>query len=231
MKMSHTNSRSIDVVYEDNHIIAINKESGILAQGDKTNDESLIEISKHFLKKKYNKPGNVFVGLPHRIDRPVSGLIILSKTSKSLSRMSELFREKKIEKIYWAIVTNKLEKKSGKLIHFLKKNKKQNKSYVSEVKKKDYQRSELHYNFLKNLKNYYLYEIKLITGRHHQIRTQLAYIKSPIKGDIKYGAKRSNKFGGICLHSRKMSFIHPIKKEIISLQAPLPKKDLWVHCK
>ena len=145
--------------------------------------------------------------------------------------MSELFREKKIEKIYWAIVKNKLEKKSGKLIHFLKKNKKQNKSYVSEVKKKDYQRSELHYNFLKKLKNYYLYEIKLITGRHHQIRTQLAYIKSPIKGDLKYGAKRSNKYGGICLHSRKISFIHPIKKETISLQAPLPKKDLWVHCK
>tara|TARA_B100001057_G_scaffold128386_2_gene127454 strand:+ start:977 stop:1672 length:696 start_codon:yes stop_codon:yes gene_type:complete len=231
MKMSHTNPKSIDVVYEDNHIIAINKKSGILAQGDKTNDKSLIEITKHFLKKKYNKPGNVFVGLPHRIDRPVSGLIVLSKTSKSLTRMSELFREKKIEKIYWAIVKNKLEKKSGKLIHFLKKNKKQNKSYVSEKEKKDYLRSELHYGFLKNLKNYYLYEIKLITGRHHQIRTQLAYIKSPIKGDIKYGAKRTNKYGGICLHSRKISFVHPIKKEIISLQAPLPKKDLWVHCK
>ncbi|MBH75583.1 MAG: RNA pseudouridine synthase [Flavobacteriales bacterium] len=221
----------MDVVYEDNHIIAINKKSGILAQGDKTNDKSLIEITKHFLKKKYNKPGNVFVGLPHRIDRPVSGLIVLSKTSKSLTRMSELFREKKIEKIYWVIVKNKLEKKSGKLIHFLKKNKKQNKSYVSEKEKKDYLRSELHYGFLKNLKNYYLYEIKLITGRHHQIRTQLAYIKSPIKGDIKYGAKRTNKYGGICLHSRKISFVHPIKKEIISLQAPLPKKDLWVHCK
>ena len=231
MKMSHTNPKSIDVVYEDNHIIAINKKSGILAQGDKTNDKSLIEITKHFLKKKYNKPGNVFVGLPHRIDRPVSGLIVLSKTSKSLTRMSELFREKKIEKIYWVIVKNKLEKKSGKLIHFLKKNKKQNKSYVSEKEKKDYLRSELHYSFLKNLKNYYLYEIKLITGRHHQIRTQLAYIKSPIKGDIKYGAKRTNKYGGICLHSRKISFVHPIKKEIISLQAPLPKKDLWVHCK
>jgi len=231
MKMSHTNPKSIDVVYEDNHIIAINKKSGILAQGDKTNDKSLIEITKHFLKKKYNKPGNVFVGLPHRIDRPVSGLIVLSKTSKSLTRMSELFREKKIEKIYWVIVKNKLEKKSGKLIHFLKKNKKQNKSYVSEKEKKDYLRSELHYGFLKNLKNYYLYEIKLITGRHHQIRTQLAYIKSPIKGDIKYGAKRTNKYGGICLHSRKISFVHPIKKEIISLQAPLPKKDLWVHCK
>ena len=220
----------IKVIHEDNHIIAVNKSAGTLVQRDKTGDESLIDLTKFFLKKKYNKPGNVFVGLPHRIDRPVSGAVLLSKTSKSLSRLSILFKEKKIKKKYWVIVKDEIEKKSGTLIHYLKKNNKKNKSFVSNKLKEGYLKSELKYHFLKKLKKYFLYEIELITGRHHQIRAQLSHIGSPIKGDIKYGAKRTNKDGSISLHSREMSFIHPIKKEIITITAPLPKNGIWMYC-
>lgn len=222
------NSR--DVIYEDNHIIAINKPVGILVQGDKTGDMSLIDLTKLFLKKKYNKVGNVFVGLPHRIDRPVSGVVILSKTSKSLSRLTQLFREKNITKKYWVIVKNKLQKKSGNLTHYLKKNRKINKSFASNKKKEGFLKSELEYYFLKKLENYFLYEIKLITGRHHQIRVQLSCAGSPIKGDIKYGSKRSNKDGGISLHARKIEFKHPVKQENISITAPIPKNKIWEHC-
>ena len=220
----------IKVIHEDNHIIAVNKSAGTLVQRDKTGDESLIDLTKFFLKKKYNKPGNVFVGLPHRIDRPVSGAVLLSKTSKSLSRLSILFKEKKIKKKYWVIVKDEIEKKSGTLIHYLKKNNKKNKSFVSNKLKEDYLKSELKYHFLKKLKKYFLYEIELITGRHHQIRAQLSHIGAPIKGDIKYGAKRTNKDGSISLHSREISFIHPIKKEIITITAPLPKNGIWMYC-
>ena len=220
----------IEVIYEDNHIIAVNKPAGLLVQGDKTKDQSLIDLTKLFLKKKYNKPGNVFVGLPHRIDRPTSGAVLLSKTSKSLSRLNNLFKEKKIKKKYWVIVKKKLEKKSGSLIHYLKKNQKKNKSFVSNEKKEGFLKSELEYYFLKKLKNYFLYEIKLITGRHHQIRAQLSYLGSPIKGDIKYGSRRTNKDGSISLHAKEIKFIHPIKKEEITITAPLPKNEIWIYC-
>ena len=220
----------IDVIYEDNHIVAVNKPAGTLAQGDKTKDQSLIDLTKLFLKKKYNKPGNVFVGLPHRIDRPTSGALLLSKTSKSLSRLSILFKEQKITKKYWVIVKKKLDKKSGSLIHYLKKNQKKNKSFVSNDKKDGFLKSELEYHFLKKLKNYFLYEIKLITGRHHQIRAQLSHVGSPIKGDIKYGARRTNKDGSISLHAREINFIHPIKKEKTTITAPLPKTEIWIYC-
>jgi len=221
---------SKNVIYEDNHIIAINKPAGLLAQGDKTGDKSLIDLTKFFLKKKYNKPGNVFVGLPHRIDRPVSGSIILAKTSKSLSRLTKLFREKTIKKTYWVIVKNKLRKQSETLTHYLKKNQKINKSFASNEKKEGFLKAELQYHFLKKLEHYFLYEIKLITGRHHQIRAQLSHIGSPIKGDIKYGSKRTNKDGSICLHARKIEFTHPIKKENISIIAPVPKHSIWATC-
>ena len=220
----------IKLIYEDNHIIAVNKPAGLLVQGDKTKDQSLIDLTKLFLKKKYNKPGNVFVGLPHRIDRPTSGAVLLSKTSKSLSRLNNLFKEKKIKKKYWVIVKKKLEKKSGSLIHYLKKNQKKNKSFVSNEKKEGFLKSELEYHFLKKLKNYFLYEIKLITGRHHQIRAQLSHLGSPIKGDIKYGSKRTNKDGSISLHAREINFTHPIKKEEITITAPLPKNGIWIYC-
>ena len=220
----------IEVIYEDNHIIAVNKPAGLLVQGDKTKDQSLIDLTKLFLKKKYNKPGNVFVGLPHRIDRPTSGAVLLSKTSKSLSRLNNLFKEKKIKKKYWVIVKKKLEKKSGSLIHYLKKNQKKNKSFVSNEKKEGFLKSELEYYFLKKLKNYFLYEIKLITGKHHQIRAQLSHLGSPIKGDIKYGSRRTNKDGSISLHAKEIKFIHPIKKEEITITAPLPKNEIWIYC-
>ncbi len=221
---------SKNVIYEDNHIIAINKPAGLLTQRDKTGDKSLIDLTKFFLKKKYNKPGNVFVGLPHRIDRPVSGSIILAKTSKSLSRLTKLFREKTIKKTYWVIVKNKLRTQSETLTHYLKKNQKINKSFASNEKKEGFLKAELQYRFLKKLEHYFLYEIKLITGRHHQIRAQLSHIGSPIKGDIKYGSKRTNKDGSICLHARKIEFTHPIKKENISIIAPVPKHSIWATC-
>ena len=229
--MSHTdNLKSNDILFEDNHLLLINKKPGILTQGDKTGDKSLVDLAKYYIKKKYNKPGNVFIGLPHRIDRPTSGIVILSKTSKSLSRISKLFKEKKIEKKYWAIVKNKIENREGKLIHFLKKNQKKNKSFVQKEKKDDHLKAELEYKLIKKMENYFLYEIKLITGRHHQIRAQLSYIGSPIKGDIKYGFKRTNKDGSISLHSREINFIHPVKKNKIQIIAPTPDDDLWKYC-
>lgn len=229
--MSHTdNLKSNDILFEDNHLLLINKKPGILTQGDKTGDKSLIDLAKYYIKKKYNKPGNVFIGLPHRIDRPTSGIVILSKTSKSLSRISKLFKEKKIEKKYWAIVKNKIKNREGKLIHFLKKNQKKNKSFVQKEKKDDHLKAELEYKLIKKMENYFLYEIKLITGRHHQIRAQLSYIGSPIKGDIKYGFKRTNKDGSISLHSREINFIHPVKKNKIQIIAPTPDDDLWKYC-
>ncbi len=231
MKMNHIDYlKAKDVIYEDNHIIAINKPAGILVQGDKTGDKSLLDLTKFYLKKKYNKPGDAFIGLPHRIDRPASGIVLLSKTSKSLSRLSLLFKEKNIQKKYWVIVKKEINKKSGTLIHYLKKNKNKNKSFVSNEEKAGYLKSELKYQLLKKLNKFLLYEIQLITGRHHQIRAQLSHIGSPIKGDIKYGSKRTNNDGSICLHAKEITFTHPVKKEKIIINAPLPKNGIWNYC-
>ncbi|RPG60694.1 MAG: RluA family pseudouridine synthase [Flavobacteriales bacterium TMED191] len=218
------------ILYEDNHIIIVNKPSKLPVQGDKTGDNTLLDIGKEYIKKTYNKLGNVYLGLPHRIDRPVSGIVILSKTSKSLSRMTRLFREKNIKKTYWAIVKNKINQNSGELIHFLKKNRKLNKSFVGQEEQKGFLKSQLKYKLLKKLNNYFLYEIELITGRHHQIRVQLSAIGSPIKGDIKYNAKGTNKDASINLHSRNIKFIHPIKKTEISITAPTPNDPIWKSC-
>ena len=215
------------ILYEDNHIIIVNKPPKVPVQGDRTGDISLIDIGKEYIKKTYNKMGNIYLGLPHRIDRPVSGIVVLSKTSKSLSRMTRLFRDREIKKTYWAIVKNKLKKKSGELTHYLKKNKRLNKSFVGENNQKGFVESKLKYKILKELNNYFLYEIELITGRHHQIRVQLSTIGSPIKGDIKYNAKRTNKDGSINLHSRKITFTHPVKKIPISITAPPPNNPIW----
>ena len=219
------NNINIDVIFEDNHLIAVNKKSGEIVQGDKTGDEPLSERVKKYLKVKYNKPGNVFLGTIHRIDRPTSGIVIFAKTSKALSRMNEKFRQNKISKTYWAVVKNRLPKKNDLLEHYLLKNQKKNKSFLSTEKKGKF--SILEYNFLNNLNNYFLYEIFPKTGRHHQIRVQLSAMGSPIKGDLKYGAKRSNPNGGINLHAKKIDFNHPVTKENVSIEANCPKEKIW----
>ena len=219
------NNINIDVIFEDNHLIAVNKKSGEIVQGDKTGDEPLSERVKKYLKVKYNKPGNVFLGTIHRIDRPTSGIVIFAKTSKALSRMNEKFRQNKISKTYWAIVKNRLPKKNDLLEHYLLKNQKKNKSFLSTEEKGKF--SVLEYNFLNNLNNYFLYEIFPKTGRHHQIRVQLSNMGSPIKGDLKYGAKRSNLNGGINLHAKKIDFNHPVTKENVSIEANCPKEKIW----
>ena len=219
------NNTKLHVLYEDNHLIAINKKSGDICQADKTGDIPLSEIVKEFLKNKYNKPGNVYLGTIHRIDRPTTGVIIYAKTSKALSRMNEKFRNNEISKTYWAIVKNKLPKQSDILENYLSKNNKKNKSFVT--KEKDGKYSNLNYKIIKSLDNYYQYEIKPETGRHHQIRVQLSNIGSPIKGDLKYGAKRSNKDGSICLHAREIIFKHPVTKEELKITAPTPQNKIW----
>ena len=219
------NNTKLHVLYEDNHLIAINKKSGDICQADKTGDIPLSEIVKEFLKNKYNKPGNVYLGTIHRIDRPTTGVIIYAKTSKALSRMNEKFRNNEISKTYWAIVKNKLPKQSDILENYLSKNNKKNKSFVT--KEKDGKYSKLNYKIIKSLDNYYQYEIKPETGRHHQIRVQLSNIGSPIKGDLKYGAKRSNKDGSICLHAREIIFKHPVTKEELKITAPTPQNKIW----
>ena len=219
------NNINLDVIFEDNHLIAVNKKSGEIVQGDKTGDEPLSDRVKKYLKIKYKKPGNVFLGTIHRIDRPTSGVIIFARTSKALSRMNEKFRDNKIHKTYWAIVKNKLPKKNDLLEHYLLKNQKKNKSFISTSEKGKL--SILKYNYLKNLKNYFLYEILPHTGRHHQIRVQLSSIGSPIKGDLKYGAKRSNSNGGINLHAKKIMFDHPVTKEKVTIEANCPEEKIW----
>ena len=222
------NNINIDVIFEDNHLIAVNKKSGEIVQGDKTGDEPLSERVKKYLKVKYNKPGNVFLGTIHRIDRPTSGIVIFAKTSKALSRMNEKFRQNKISKTYWAIVKNRLPKKNDLLEHYLLKNQKKNKSFLSSEEKGKL--SILEYNFLNNLNNYFLYEIFPKTGRHHQIRVQLSTMGSPIKGDLKYGFPRSNNDGSIHLHSRKINFKHPVTKKNIEIIANPPKNNIWDLC-
>lgn len=218
---------NLQILYEDNHLIIVNKRVGDIVQGDKTGDTPLSEVIKAYIAHKYNKPGNVFLGVAHRLDRPTSGAIIFAKTSKALSRLNAMLKKKAIKKTYWAIVKNRPETDSGTLIHYLKKNPKNNKSTSFPKPTKDAKKAVLHYRIIKELNNYYLLEIDLETGRHHQIRTQLAAINCPIKGDLKYGFPRSNKNGGIHLHARKVSFIHPIKKEPLNIAAPSPHEVLW----
>ncbi len=215
------------VVYEDNHIIIVNKSSSEIVQGDKTGDTPLSDIVKQYLKEKYNKQGNVFVGVTHRLDRPVSGLVIFAKTSKALSRLNEMFKHSEIKKTYWAIVKNCPQKEEEELTNYLVRNEKQNKSYAYDKEVKNSKKAILHYKLISHSENYYLLEVDLKTGRHHQIRCQLAKMGCPIKGDLKYGSPRSNSDGSICLHARKISFIHPVSKEVIEVEAPVPDDNLW----
>lgn len=215
------------VLYEDNHIIIVNKTNSEIVQGDKTGDKPLSEIVKEWLKAKYNKPGNVFCGVTHRLDRPVSGIVIFAKTSKALSRLNEMFKNKEIKKIYWAITKNAPLVSSGTLTHYLVRNEKQNKSYAYDTEKPNSKKAILHYRLITRSDKYNLLEIDLETGRHHQIRCQLAKMGCPIKGDLKYGADRSNADGGISLHARKVSFIHPVSKNQVEVIAPVPDDNLW----
>ena len=213
------------IIYEDNHLIAVTKRSGEIVQGDKTGDKPLSEEIKSYLKTKYKKPGNVFLGTIHRLDRPTSGIVLFAKTSKSLSRMNELFKKKKVQKTYYAVTEDMPNKVKGVIISSLKKNQKQNKSYITKLD--DGKKSELEYELIEKLQNYFLIKVKPKTGRHHQIRVQLSSIGCKIKGDVKYGAKRANKDKSICLHSYSISFVHPVKNELINLKCDFPKNDIW----
>ena len=215
------------VVYEDNHIVVVNKTSYEIVQGDKTGDTPLSEMVKQYLKEKYNKPGNVFIGVTHRLDRPVSGLVVFAKTSKALPRLNEMFRNGEVKKTYWAIVKECPKETEGELVHYLVRNEKQNKSYAYDKEVKNSKKAVLHYKLIGHSQNYYLLEVDLKTGRHHQIRCQLAKMGCPIKGDLKYGSPRSNPDGSICLHARTVQFVHPVSKEMIRLTAPVPEGNLW----
>lgn len=215
------------VVYEDNHIIVVNKKPSEIVQGDKTGDTPLSEMVKHYLKEKYQKPGNVFVGVTHRLDRPVSGLVIFAKTSKALSRLNDMFRLGEVHKVYWAIVKHPPIEQTGELCHWLVRNEKQNKSFAYDHEVKNGKKAVLRYSHIGSSERYHLLEVELMTGRHHQIRCQLAKMGCPIKGDLKYGADRSNPDGSICLHARRVSFIHPVSKLPIELEAALPSGSLW----
>ncbi len=217
----------MEVIYEDNHIIVVNKTSSEIVQGDKTGDTPLSEMVKRYLKEKYNKPGNVFVGVAHRLDRPVSGLVVLAKTSKALARLNDMFKNGEVHKTYWAIVKNCPPETEGTLVHYLVRNEKQNKSYAYDHEKPGAKKAILHYKLIGHSDNYYLLEVDLKTGRHHQIRCQLAKAGCPIKGDLKYGFPRSNPDGSISLHARHVSFIHPVSKKLIDVEAPLPEDSLW----
>jgi 23S rRNA pseudouridine1911/1915/1917 synthase len=217
----------MEVVYEDNHIIIVNKAPGEIVQGDKTGDKPLSEIVKLWIKEKYNKPGNVFCGVTHRLDRPVGGLVIFAKTSKALSRMNEMFRDGKVDKTYWAITKECPQKEEDTLTHYISTVERNNKSYASLTEKKGALKSSLKYKVLAKSDNYNLLEINLLTGRKHQIRVQLSSIGCPIKGDLKYGAKRSNPDGSISLLARRIEFIHPVSGKTIDVTAPLPDDPLW----
>ena len=215
------------VLYEDNHIIIVNKTCSEIVQGDKTGDKPLSETVKEWLKEKYNKPGNVFCGVTHRLDRPTSGVVVFAKTSKALPRMNELFKTKEVKKTYWAIVKTPPHTPEGTLKHYLVRNEKQNKSFAYDTEKPNSKLAILHYKLIARSDNYSLLEIDLETGRHHQIRCQLAKIGCTIKGDLKYGADRSNPDGGINLHARNIQFVHPVSKELIDVTAPVPDDKLW----
>ena len=217
------------ILYEDNHLLIVNKLATQIIQGDKTGDIPLPDLFKDFIKIRNNKPGSAFLGVIHRLDRPVSGAVVFAKTSKSLSRMSELFRTGKINKTYWAITANKPEEPTAHLIHFLKRNEKQNKTYVYDKQIEGSQRAELLYTLLDSSDRYHLIQIQLLTGRQHQIRAQLSSIGCPIKGDLKYGFPRSNPDASVSLHSRSISFVHPVSTEEITVNAPVPDDVLWKY--
>jgi len=227
----NSTKENLQVLFEDNHIIIVNKRAGDITQGDKTGDKPLSDVVKEYVKDKYNKPGLVFIGTVHRLDRPTSGIVIFARTSKALERLNKMLRDKTIKKTYWALVKNAPKTTAGTLINFLKKDTKKNKSFVYKKEIEGSKNGILHYNIIKKLENYFLIEIDLETGRHHQIRTQLAHIGSAIKGDLKYGFPRSNKDGSISLHARKIKFIHPVSKEEIAITAPTPKDVIWDACK
>lgn len=216
-----------DVLYEDNHLLIVNKRSGILVQGDATGDTPLVDLCKIYIKEKYDKPGAVFLGVVHRLDRPVSGVVVLARTSKSLERMNELFRMRETEKIYWAIVGQKPPEQQGTLVHWLQKDEKKNKTTAYRKETLGALRSELHYRVLANAAGHWLLEVHPITGRPHQIRVQLASMGCVIAGDVKYGANQPNADGSICLHARTLTFVHPVKKEPVSCKAPVPDVELW----
>ena len=218
---------NLQVLYEDNHLIAINKRAGDIVQGDKTGDTPLSEVVKRYIKTKQNKPGNVYLGVAHRLDRPTTGIVIFAKTSKALPRLNKLFAEKDAQKTYWAVVNKIPDKEADTLIHWLKRNPKQNKSYSHKNEVPDSKKAVLDYKIIKQLDRYFLLEIDLKTGRHHQIRAQLAAIGCTIKGDLKYGADRSNKDGSIHLHAQSLTFIHPVRKELLQIIAPLPEDPVW----
>lgn len=215
------------VVYEDNHIIVVYKESGEIVQGDKTGDIPLSDIVKDYIKEKYQKLGNVFLGVVHRLDRPVSGLVVFARTSKALSRLNEMFRTGDVHKTYWAITKEQPAELEGRLEHWLVRNEKQNKSYAYTREKPGAKKAILEYKVIGRTDNYNLLEVRLLTGRHHQIRCQLAAMGCPIKGDLKYGARRSNPDGSISLLSRRVQFVHPVSKQLIDIVSPVPDDNLW----
>ncbi|WP_296148041.1 RluA family pseudouridine synthase [uncultured Flavobacterium sp.] len=226
MKIVSTKN-NLQILHEDNHIIVINKRVGDIVQGDKTGDKPLSDVVKEYIKDKYNKPGEVFLGVVHRLDRPTTGIVVFARTSKALTRLNELFKNRETQKTYWAVVKNKPEESSAKLVHYLKRNEKNNtsKAHLKEVP--DSKVASLDYKIIKELNNYFALEINLHTGRHHQIRAQLSAIGSPIKGDLKYGFDRSNQNGGIHLHARKLVFTHPVTKENLQITAPVPQDPIW----
>jgi 23S rRNA pseudouridine1911/1915/1917 synthase len=222
-----SDKHNLQVLYEDNHIIAVNKRVGDIVQGDKTGDKPLSDVVKEYIKDKYNKPGEVYLGVVHRLDRPTTGLVIFARTSKALTRLNDLFKNRETQKTYWAVVKNKPPKQHDTLVHYLKRNEKTNmsKAHLKEVPES--KKASLDYTVIKELNNYYALEINLHTGRHHQIRAQLSAIGCPIKGDLKYGFDRSNTDGGIHLHARKLTFIHPVTKENLTITAPVPQDAVW----
>ncbi len=217
----------MEILYEDNHIIIVSKAAGEIVQGDKTGDTPLSEEVKAYIKEKYQKPGNVFIGVPHRLDRPVSGIVVFARTGKALSRLSEMFRNGEVKKTYWAVVGNRPPKDDDEPVHYIVRNEKMNKSFAYDKETKDSKKAVLHYRLIARSDKYYLVEVDLKTGRHHQIRCQLAKIGCPIKGDLKYGAPRSNADGSISLHARHVEFVHPVSKQQISVTAPLPAGNPW----
>ena len=218
---------NMEILYEDNHIIIVNKSPKEIVQGDKTGDKPLVDMVKDYLKEKYHKPGNVFCGVVHRLDRPTSGIVVFAKTSKALARLNEMFKKGEVDKTYWAIVKDLPPQDEGTLVHYLIKNQKTNKSVAYDTEKPCSKKAVLHYKLVGRSQRYYLLEVKLETGRHHQIRCQLAKIGLPIRGDLKYGAQRSNPDGSISLHARNISFVHPVSKKMIDITAPVPDDPLW----
>jgi 23S rRNA pseudouridine1911/1915/1917 synthase len=217
----------LEVLFEDNHLLAINKEAGLLVQGDVTSDVPLVEIGKEYIKKKYGKPGAVFLGVVHRLDRPVSGVVVFARTSKALERMNALFRDRETKKTYWALVKHKPPKEQGNLVHWLVKDDKKNKTTAYKKEMSEGSRSELNYKVISQRNGLYLIEVEPITGRPHQIRVQLASMGCPIAGDLKYGFDAANSDASICLHARRLEFIHPVKQEKIIIEAALPANQLW----